>query len=64
MHLVISEKHPCVEAEEVDKLIKVAITAYDSGILATNNVTTSSTTWDVPNSIFFAATVITTIGNY
>ena len=50
--------------DEVDKLITVAITAYDSGILAINNVTTSSTTWDVPNSIFFAATVITTVGKY
>ena len=62
--MVVSDKHPCIKAEEVDKLIRVAIAAYDNGIIATNNVTASSATWDVPNSVFFAATVITTIGTY
>ncbi|CAH1791685.1 unnamed protein product, partial [Owenia fusiformis] len=50
----------CVSVEQFEFLIKTVIKAYDQGIIATNN-TDSASNWDVAASIFFSATVVTTI---
>ena len=46
----------------LDDLIRVITDAYDQGILATNS-TSDEVTWNAETSIYFAVTVVTTIGN-
>ena len=48
--------------EVVQDLIHQLVGAYDAGILLESNGTSSPPSWDVASSIFFAGTVVTTIG--
>ena len=59
-----TDTHPCLNSEEVVDLIQSVVTAYNAGIIGGElNASTESTNWDMASSIFFAGTVITTIGN-
>ncbi|ELU08612.1 hypothetical protein CAPTEDRAFT_85266, partial [Capitella teleta] len=59
MQRILDEKQ-CLTAEELQELIKFTIEVYESGVQPLN--TTTSTSWDIFSSVFFSATVITTIG--
>ena len=61
MYLV--DTYPCVPKKDVIDLIRSVVEAYDSGVVGGKlNASTESTNWDMANSVFFAGTVITTIG--
>ena len=45
----------------MEDLIRVVIYAYDNGVIASDNASSSSN-WDIFSSIFFSATIVTTIG--
>lgn len=51
----------CVSSTELETFVRAVITAYDQGIIATNQ-TDSASLWDYGNSVFFAMTAVTTIG--
>ncbi|CAH1791686.1 unnamed protein product [Owenia fusiformis] len=51
----------CVSNEQFELLIKTVIKAYGQGIIATNT-TDSASNWDIPASIFFSTTIVTTVG--
>ncbi|XP_069116888.1 potassium channel subfamily K member 2-like [Argopecten irradians] len=51
----------CVSSAELETFVRAVITAYDQGIIATNQ-TDSASLWDYGNSVFFAMTAVTTIG--
>ncbi|XP_060078929.1 potassium channel subfamily K member 2-like [Ylistrum balloti] len=51
----------CVTSAELETFVRAVITAYDQGIIATNQ-TDSASLWDYGNSVFFAMTAVTTIG--
>ncbi|XP_041354264.1 potassium channel subfamily K member 16-like [Gigantopelta aegis] len=53
--------YSCISHEELELFIKNVIQAYDQGVLVTYN-TSSESNWDIASSIFFAITVVTTIG--
>ncbi|XP_021351540.1 potassium channel subfamily K member 2-like isoform X2 [Mizuhopecten yessoensis] len=51
----------CVSSAELETFVKAVITAYDQGIIATEQ-TDSASLWDYVNSVFFSMTAVTTIG--
>ncbi|XP_063299907.1 potassium channel subfamily K member 2 isoform X1 [Pelobates fuscus] len=52
----------CVNATELDELIKHVMAAVNAGIIPVGNGTSQNSHWDMGSSFFFAGTVITTIG--
>ncbi len=54
----------CISSSELIVLLKTLNTAYDQGIQLTYNNETAliNSHWDILNAVFFATTVITTIG--
>ena len=55
--MLISDNITCLSESELDSLIRLVIDEYDNG-----NILVGDPVWDVSGSIFFAATVMTTIG--
>lgn len=53
--------HTCISPSDLEKFVTEVITAYDSGVITTSQISNSSR-WSYGSSIFFAITVITTIG--
>ncbi|XP_045186616.2 potassium channel subfamily K member 2-like [Mercenaria mercenaria] len=51
----------CIDQAQLETLITSIIAAYDQGVLVTNQ-TDSNDNWNLWNSFFFSATVVTTIG--
>ncbi|XP_053398513.1 potassium channel subfamily K member 2-like isoform X1 [Mercenaria mercenaria] len=51
----------CVTASELSTFATSVIEAYDSGVVATSD-TSSTSNWDYGPSVFFSATVVTSIG--
>ncbi|XP_033736331.1 potassium channel subfamily K member 2-like [Pecten maximus] len=51
----------CVTSDELETFVRAVITAYDQGIIATNQ-SDSASLWDYGNSVFFSMTAVTTIG--
>ncbi|KAK2165145.1 hypothetical protein LSH36_54g05031 [Paralvinella palmiformis] len=51
----------CLGQEEMQELLKMTLEAYKTGYLVSND-TISESNWDFYSSIFFAMTVVTTIG--
>ena len=47
----------------MNSIVIAVISAYDNGVIATSN-SSSEPNWDVVSSIFFAVTVVTTIGMF
>ena len=59
------DTHSCVPREEVIDLIRFVVRAYGAGVVGGNiNASIESTNWDIASSVFFAGTVITTIGMF
>ncbi|XP_029315810.1 potassium channel subfamily K member 10b isoform X1 [Cottoperca gobio] len=56
------ERHPCVNPNELEGLIKHAIDAVNAGVSPIGNTSYTSSYWDLGSAFFFAGTVITTIG--
>ena len=58
------ERYPDIPPEKVYELIREVVKACQAGIQTVGdvNASTEATNWDLPSSIFFASTVITTIG--
>ena len=61
MH-AITEKYSCVETEDLAELLAETVRNTEKGTLSVDGATDKSSKWDRLNSVFFAATVITTIG--
>lgn len=51
----------CIDTVQLERLIRTVIEAYDKGVLVTNQTETNDN-WNLWNSFFFSATVVTTIG--
>ncbi len=55
--------HSCVSDEKFQQLVNVIITAYKNGYIVTNDTDEDNESiWSYYNSIFFSATIVTTIG--
>ena len=54
----------CQDERSLETLIEEVLELYDAGNFTLKNVTSSDNKlqWDIPNSMFFAATIATTIG--
>ena len=59
IHIV--EDHRCVSREELRSLVTRIARELKYGDISFSNESTAPN-WDVPSSIFFASTVVTTIG--
>lgn len=55
------KEHPCVSDDSLEAFIQQVIAAHERGVSAVRNVTMEPT-WSFGQSLFFSATVITTIG--
>lgn len=55
-------KHPCITEEALEHLIVSIVNARDQGIVVIQNISDVRNKWDFGESIFFATTLITTIG--
>ncbi|KAG7465644.1 hypothetical protein MATL_G00155700 [Megalops atlanticus] len=66
-HTILVEKleflsrHSCVNASELEDLVKQVVSAVKAGVNPSGNFNQTSL-WDLSSSFFFAGTVITTIG--
>ncbi|KAJ8411839.1 hypothetical protein AAFF_G00154770 [Aldrovandia affinis] len=56
------QKHACVNATELDELIKHAVSAVSAGVSPIGQTSYNSSYWDLGSAFFFAGTLITTIG--
>ncbi|XP_070179980.1 potassium channel subfamily K member 1-like isoform X2 [Littorina saxatilis] len=54
-------KH-CISEEELERFIEKVVSAANRGVSATRNVTMSEPNWSFGQALFFASTVLTTIG--
>uniref|UniRef100_A0A3B3CNS1 Potassium two pore domain channel subfamily K member 2 n=1 Tax=Oryzias melastigma TaxID=30732 RepID=A0A3B3CNS1_ORYME len=54
--------HSCVNASELEDLVKQVVSAVRAGVTPTGNLSLQTSLWDLSSSFFFAGTVITTIG--
>ncbi|CAN9507459.1 unnamed protein product [Ophioblennius macclurei] len=54
--------HACVNASELEDLVKQVVSAVRSGVNPSGNLSNQTSLWDLSSSFFFAGTVITTIG--
>ncbi len=62
---MFADRHPCIDLSDLESLLADVKTAYDAGIRSIANNQTHLTNWDLYSSIFFASTIVTTIGkNY
>ena len=52
----------CVSDEELERFIEKVVRAANRGVAATRNVTMSEPNWSFGQALFFATTVLTTIG--
>lgn len=52
----------CVSEEELERFIEKVVLAANRGVSATRNVTMSEPNWSFGQALFFASTVLTTIG--
>ena len=59
--LAVSGNNTCVSPHELERFAKSVISAYDTGIIMTWK-RSEDNMWSYGSSIFFAITVITTIG--
>ncbi len=58
-----TEKHPTVNSSEIHDLIYAVMEAYRNGSLRLNtSAIERPLQWNIPNSVLFAASVVTTIG--
>ncbi|ESO99951.1 hypothetical protein LOTGIDRAFT_95453, partial [Lottia gigantea] len=55
-------ENSCVTDEELEVFIKEVVSAANRGVSAVNNVTMTDANWSFGQALFFAATVLTTIG--
>ncbi|XP_050677921.1 potassium channel subfamily K member 1-like isoform X2 [Leptidea sinapis] len=55
------QDHPCVSAEDLESLLDVVISASNRGVSGSRNVS-GGPNWSFGQSLFFASTVVTTIG--
>ncbi|XP_031437844.1 potassium channel subfamily K member 2-like isoform X2 [Clupea harengus] len=55
-------EHPCVNATELEDLVKQVVLAIRAGVNPSGNPSNQTSLWDLSSSFFFAGTVITTIG--
>ncbi len=60
---ILSERNPNVSALELNQLVERVLRAYEEGNLSMTKPGNNYLKWDWYNSILFAGTVITTIGN-
>jgi hypothetical protein len=58
---IFEADNTCVTSSELSDFAAAVIEAYDSGVIATSE-TSSSSNWEYGPSVFFSTTVITTIG--
>lgn len=58
----LKEKATCISDAELEEFIVKIVQATNRGISAVRNVTSSNPNWSFGQSLFFAGTVITTIG--
>lgn len=54
--------HDCITEEELEKFIETVVHAANRGVSAVRNVTLSEPNWSFGQALFFATTVLTTIG--
>ncbi|KAK7103362.1 potassium channel subfamily K member 1-like isoform X1 [Littorina saxatilis] len=52
----------CISEEELERFIEKVVSAANRGVSATRNVTMSEPNWSFGQALFFASTVLTTIG--
>jgi len=59
------DNNTCVDEAELLAILKTVLNASDYGVVNSENVTSSQwiTDWDLPQSIYFISTTITTIGS-
>jgi len=55
-------ENTCVSDQELEALIREIVLATNRGVNARNNVTQSEPNWSFGQALFFASTVVTTIG--
>lgn len=56
------KQHPCITEKELEHFIISVVNARDQGIVVTKNFTNTNSKWDLGESVFYATTLITTIG--
>ncbi|XP_036359575.1 potassium channel subfamily K member 1 isoform X1 [Octopus sinensis] len=54
--------HTCISEEELEGFINIIVTAANRGVFAAKNITIYEPNWSFGQSLFFATTVLTTIG--
>ncbi|KAK3092852.1 hypothetical protein FSP39_007919 [Pinctada imbricata] len=54
--------HHCIDDKKLEELIITVVKATNRGVAATRNVTMTEPNWTFGQSIFFASTILTTIG--
>ena len=61
LYIVFPETHPSVSTTELDLLIDEILASHEKGIIA-SSTRIEEVTWNIPTSIYFGVTVVTTIG--
>ncbi|KAK6183583.1 hypothetical protein SNE40_011036 [Patella caerulea] len=56
------QTHQCITDDDLEEFIKEVVSAANRGVSAVNNVTMTDANWSFGQALFFAATVLTTIG--
>ena len=61
-----AENHTCLSNDELSDLIENVINAYNQGVINKRGDarTDDDRTWSVHQSIYFASTIVSTIGNH
>ncbi|XP_041353674.1 potassium channel subfamily K member 1-like [Gigantopelta aegis] len=54
--------HNCLTEDDLEKFVQLVIAAANRGVYATRNVTMTEPNWSFGQAMFFAGTVLTTIG--
>ena len=58
---IIPDSHPTVQEADLDLFIEEIVASRERGIIASSKKI-EEVTWNLPTSIYFVVTVITTIG--